>query len=177
MKLSWARTPPPPVPDSAKALLTPIWWFAFVPTFSHAVSLQDLKGVVPGRADNSFYNFDFRDLKIWGRRRKRKRCLKRDFACFQSALWLFLPTYFVKSRQTLLELEFTKRKKISSWLVSTSSIKREIRHLLVVVVQWRQRNAQKSVMHVQSCCCANQTYWPLQKIPQHTIIFFVGHFA
>ena len=37
----------------------------------------------------------------------------------------------------------------------TSSIKREIRHFLVVVVQWRQRNVQKSVMHVQSCCFAN----------------------
>ena len=37
----------------------------------------------------------------------------------------------------------------------TSSIKREIRHFLVVVLQWRQRNVQKSVMHVQSCCFAN----------------------
>ena len=46
------------------------------------------------------------------------------------------------------------RKKISSSLF-TSSIKREIRHFLVVVVQWRQRNVQKSVMHVQSCCFAN----------------------
>ena len=39
----------------------------------------------------------------------------------------------------------------------TSSIKREIRHFHVVVVQWRQRNAQKSVMQVQSCCFANLT--------------------
>ena len=37
----------------------------------------------------------------------------------------------------------------------TPSIKREIRHFLVVVVQWRQRNVQKSVIHVQSCCFAN----------------------
>ena len=35
-----------------------------------------------------------------------------------------------------------------------SSIKREFRHLHVVVVQQRQRNVQKSVMHVQSCCFA-----------------------
>ena len=28
-------------------------------------------------------------------------------------------------------------------------------HFHVVVVQWRQRNVQKSVMHVQSCCLAN----------------------
>ena len=37
----------------------------------------------------------------------------------------------------------------------TSSITREIRHFLVVVLQWRQRNVQKSVMHVHSCCFAN----------------------
>ena len=38
-----------------------------------------------------------------------------------------------------------------SCLVSTSSIKREIKQFHVVVVQRRQRNGQKSVMHVQSC--------------------------
>ena len=32
--------------------------------------------------------------------------------------------------------------------------KSEIRHFHVVVVQWQQRNVQKSVMHVQSCCFA-----------------------
>ena len=39
------------------------------------------------------------------------------------------------------------------------STKPEIRHYHVVVVQRRLRNAQKSVMHVQSCYFANQTYW------------------
>ena len=34
------------------------------------------------------------------------------------------------------------------------STKREIRQFHVVVVQRRQRNVQKSVMHVQSCCFA-----------------------
>ena len=33
--------------------------------------------------------------------------------------------------------------------------KREIKHFHVVFVQKRERNAQKSVMHVRSCCCAN----------------------
>ena len=33
----------------------------------------------------------------------------------------------------------------------TSFTKREIRHFHVVVVQWRQRNIQKSVMHMQRC--------------------------
>ena len=41
-------------------------------------------------------------------------------------------------------------------VVFPSSTKREIRHFYVVVVQRRQRNVQKSVMHVQSCCFANR---------------------
>ena len=40
-------------------------------------------------------------------------------------------------------------------VVFPSSTKREIRHFYVVVVQRQQRNVQKSVMHVQSCCFAN----------------------
>ena len=50
------------------------------------------------------------------------------------------------------------KEKESCCLVFPSSTKREIRHFHVVVVQRRQRNVQKSVMHVQSCCFANQTY-------------------
>ena len=42
-----------------------------------------------------------------------------------------------------------------SCLLFPSLTKREIRHFHVVVVQRRQRNVQKSVMHVQSCCFAN----------------------
>ena len=38
------------------------------------------------------------------------------------------------------------------------SIKREMRHFHVVVFQLRQRNLQRGVMHVQSCCFANETY-------------------
>ena len=37
-----------------------------------------------------------------------------------------------------------------------SSIKREIRDFQAVVVQWRQKNVQKCVLQVQSCCFANQ---------------------
>ena len=37
----------------------------------------------------------------------------------------------------------------------TSSRKRENKHFHVVVIHWRQRNVQKSVMHVESCCSAN----------------------
>ena len=37
-------------------------------------------------------------------------------------------------------------------------MKHEIRHFHVVAVQKRERNVQKSVMHVQSCCFAYKTY-------------------
>ena len=109
--------------------------------------------------------FHHKDLKIRERRWQRKHRLKSEFAFIQSSSRQFQLTYFVKCRRTLLELnswktisEFRMRKKISSRLF-TSSIKREIRHFLVVVVQWRQRNVQKSMMHVQSCCFANLNYY------------------
>ena len=40
-------------------------------------------------------------------------------------------------------------------VVFPSSTKRGFRHFHVLVVQRRQRNVQKSVMHVESCCFAN----------------------
>ena len=46
------------------------------------------------------------------------------------------------------------KEKESCRLLFPSSTKREIRQFHVVVVQQRQRNVQKSVMHVQSCCFA-----------------------
>ena len=50
-----------------------------------------------------------------------------------------------------------KRKKIMS-LMFTFFTKREIRHFHVVVVQWRLRNVQTSVMHVQNCCFVLSSY-------------------
>ena len=41
----------------------------------------------------------------------------------------------------------------------TSSTKREVRHLHVVVVQWRQRNVQKSVMQVRSCLYSAELFF------------------
>ena len=41
----------------------------------------------------------------------------------------------------------------------TSSIKREIGLFHVVVVQRHQRNVQKSMLHVKSCCFAYSTYF------------------
>ena len=50
---------------------------------------------------------------------------------------------------------FLKRFIKSSFCVYLTARKRENRHFHVVVIQRRQRNVQKSVMHVQSCCSAN----------------------
>ena len=46
------------------------------------------------------------------------------------------------------------KEKESFCLLFPSSTKREIRQFHVVVVQRRERNVQKSVMHVQNCCFA-----------------------
>ena len=40
----------------------------------------------------------------------------------------------------------------------TSSVKREIRHVYVVVVQKWAEKCTKSMVYVQSCCFANKTY-------------------
>ena len=40
-----------------------------------------------------------------------------------------------------------------------SSSKLKMCSFHVAVVQGRQRNVQKRVLHVQSCCFANSTYW------------------
>ena len=44
--------------------------------------------------------------KIWGRRWRQKRRLKREFAFLQSSSWFPPVTYFIKCRRTLLELNF-----------------------------------------------------------------------
>ena len=47
------------------------------------------------------------------------------------------------------------KEKESCCLVFPSLTNCEIGHFHVVVVQWQQRNVQKSMMHIQSCCFAN----------------------
>ena len=92
----------------------------------------------------------------------KKVCL-RSFSLIAIIL-LFVPNYFVKCRRTLLKLNFKGPYPGSEGEIKfcrclfTSSIKHEIRHFHVVVVQKRERNVQKSVMHVQSCCFAYKTY-------------------
>ena len=77
---------------------------------------------------------------------------------------LFHLVYFIKCWQMFLELNSKRlyqssgKEKESRCLVFTSSTKRKIRLFHVLVVQRRQRNVQKSVMHVQSCCFSPPTH-------------------
>ena len=50
---------------------------------------------------------------------------------------------------------FKKRILENRCLAFIFSTKRKIRQFYVVVILWQQRNAQKSVIEVQSCCFAN----------------------
>ena len=74
----------------------------------------------------------------------------KKFTFFQSLSQLFLPTYFVKCRQTLLELNSyapypsTVREIKFRRCLFTSSVKREIRHVHVVVVQKRAEKFTKN---------------------------------
>ena len=103
---------------------------------------------------------DIRDVKIQRRDRNEKRRLRTEFAFFQSLSRLFLPTYFVECKRTLLNLNSkgpypsSEREIKFRRYLFTFSIKRKIRHLHVVVVLKQQKNVQKFVMHVQSCCFA-----------------------
>ena len=85
-----------------------------------------------------------------------------EFAFLQTLSRLFQFAENVKRRRIFQEFiswgphsSLGRQRKIRHRLF-TSSIKRAIRHFHVLVVQWRQRNVQKSVMHVQSCCFLNK---------------------
>ena len=74
---------------------------------------------------------------------------KMNLHSFQSLSQLFLPTYFVKCRRTLLELSSlgpypsSEREIKFRRCLFTSSIEREIRHFHVVVVQKRANKCTK----------------------------------
>ena len=128
--------------------------------FCCTIDFVDIKAVrVPSWWRSRLFNV--RDLKIRGRLRQRKRRWKSEFTFFQSSTRLLQVTNFVKCRRTLLRLNSyephpsSERERKFRRRLCTSSVHREIWHFHVVVVQWRQRNVQKSVMHVQNCCFAN----------------------
>ena len=95
-----------------------------------------------------------RKLKQQRRRRLRKRHLKSEFVLIPPRLIRQMLANFLELNSKR-QYRSSGKEKQSRRLVFTSSTKREIRQFHVVVVQWRQRNVQKSVMHVQSCFFAN----------------------
>ena len=104
---------------------------------------------------------NIRELKQRRQRRLWKCHLKSKFALPETLSGLFPYVYFVKCWQISLELNSkglylsSGKEKENCCFVFPSWKKPEIRHFHVVVVQWWQRNVQKSVMHVQSCYFAN----------------------
>ena len=92
-----------------------------------------------------------RELKIHRRRRLRKR----DLLAALNFMKLIVPRLILQKLNSKGLYQSSGKVKESCCLVFPSSTKREIRHFHIVVVQGRQRNIQKSVMHVQSCCFAN----------------------
>ena len=93
--------------------------------------------------------------------RLRKRLLKNEVVLLLALSRLFHFVHFVNCWQFFLELNSERLyqcsgKEIESrCLVFTSSKKGEITQFYVVIVQWRQKNVQKSVVLVQSCCFAS----------------------
>ena len=86
------------------------------------------------------------------RRRLRKRHLKSEVVLLQTLSFSFHLVQFLKCWKFVWELDSNrlyrssgKKSKIVVLCLPTSSTKREISHFLVVVVQWPQRNVQKSV--------------------------------
>ena len=110
-------------------------------------------------------NLNPKDLKVRGQKRQTKCRWKSEFAFFQSSSRLLQVTNFVKESYPSSEAERKFRCRLS-----TSSVKREIRHFHVAVVQWRQRNVQKSVMHVQNCCFAKETYCFFEVLVAVTVV-------
>ena len=74
-----------------------------------------------------------------------------------------------------------KRKKIFRHRLFTLSIKLQISKCHVVVVQERQGNVLKSMLHVQSCFCLIKTIvflpytWLLLKLPNYAKTSFLSH--
>ena len=104
---------------------------------------------------------DFDSVRTRRQRLLRKRHVKSDSRYFKlhrahsdafnwsnvgKSLWNWILRNCIKVQEN---------KKESCCLVFPSSTKREFRYFHVVLVQRRQRNVQKSVMHVQSCCLAD----------------------
>ena len=103
-----------------------------------------------------------RESSVKKKRRRRPRLRKRHLEV-NLRFFKLSRAYSISSNAGNFFLELSSRglyqssgkEKESCSLVFPSSTNREIRHVHVVVVQRRQRNVQKSVMQVQSCCFAD----------------------
>ena len=110
----------------------------------------------------------FRKLKQQRRRRLRKRHLKSEFELPQTLSRLFHLVQFIKCWQFSLELNSKRlyrssgKEKESRCLVLTSSIKREIRHFHVLVVQWRLRNKTKQRVARASGSFSRMNKWRVE---------------
>ena len=99
-------------------------------------------------------SYRLREFKQQRRPRLRKSQLKSEFTLSQTLSRLFYLVNFVKFWQMFLDLnskglyQSSGEENESSCLVFP--VIRQNRHFHVVVVQRRQRNVQKSVMHVQN---------------------------
>ena len=87
-----------------------------------------------------------------------KTSLKKWIRTSSNFYLTYSDSFIVKCWQIFLELNFKRlyqssgKEREGRCIVFTCLTQREIRHFHVVVVQRRQRNLQKRVMHVQSCC-------------------------
>ena len=108
-----------------------------------------------------FLRTDTRELKQKRRRRLRKRLFKSKVALLQKRYRAYSISFnssnvgnFCLDLNSKNLYQSSGKENESRCRVFTSSTKRQIWHFYVVVMQWRQRNVQNSVMHVQSCCFA-----------------------
>ena len=128
------------------------------------VFIVNVQIAVNWRKHLSLVNVNSRELKQQRRRRLPKRHLKSEFAPLQTLSRLFHLVYFVKCWQMFLELN-------SKGLYQSSGKEKKV----VVLCSRPRQNMnsgtftlysgndgkemyKKSVMQVQSCCFANQTY-------------------
>ena len=106
-----------------------------------------------------------RELQQQRRRRLRKRHLKSEFAPLQTLPRLFHLVYFVKCWQMFLELNskglYQSSGKEEKVVVLCSRPRRNVNSGTFTLLSGndgKEMYKKKSVMHVQSCCFANQTH-------------------
>ena len=105
-------------------------------------------------------HYNIRELRQQRRQRVQKISLKKWIRAASNFIALILFCLICQMLAIFLELnskglyQSSGKEKESCCLVFPSLTKREIRHFHAVVVQWQQRNVQKSMMHMQRYCFA-----------------------